>query len=191
MNATKPWIDRALGLLWQSLAPLATEPNELDWKSGLSPNKERLVEHLSAFSNYPGGGFLIFGIDNANSRSIGVTQEQVGKIVGQLSNLGREGVEPPIVLDHAVVPWETVSLLLVLIPEQSIKPVHKRGKSIEHAWVRSGGTTRTASRQEVGALMMNSRTPRWEDLRASSRLSTTEIVAQIDSTAISKLLERP
>ncbi len=191
MNATKPWIDRALALLRQSLAPLAIEPNELDWKSGLSPNKERLVEHLSAFSNHPGGGFLIFGIDNSNSQSIGVTQEQVGIIVGQLSNLGRDGVEPPIVLDHAVVPWETVSLLLVLIPEQAIKPVHKRGKTIEHAWVRSGGTTRAASRQEVGALMMNSRTPRWEDLRASSLLSTAEIIAQIDSAAISKLLERP
>lgn len=191
MNATKPWVERALALLRQSLAPLAIEPNELDWKSGLSPNKERLVEHLSAFSNYPGGGFLIFGINNANSESIGVGQEQVEKIVGQLSNLGREGVEPPIVLDHAVVPWETVSLLLVQVPEKSIKPVHKRGKSIEHAWVRSGGTTRAASRQEVGAMMMNSRTPRWEDLRASSRLSASEIVAQIDTAAISKLLERP
>lgn len=191
MSVAKRWIERASALLLQSLAPVATEINELDWKSGLSANKERLVEHLSAFSNYAGGGFLTFGIHNSSGRITGVTQEQVEKIVGQLASLGREGVEPPIVLDHAVVPWEGTSLLIVQVPEQSVKPVHKRGKSIEHAWVRSGGTTRRASRQEIGGMLMNSRTPCWEEVRASSRLSATELLEQIDVAAISKLLERP
>lgn len=191
MSASKPWIARGLAILGRSLSPVATEPNELDWKSGLSPKKERLVEHLSAFANHSGGGFIVFGIDNSTGTVRGVDQETVETIVGQLANLGREALEPAIVIDPAVVDWEGASLLIVHIPEQPVKPVHRRGKSIEHAWIRSGGTTRKASRQEIGAMLMNSRTPRWEELRASSRLALPELLAQLDIAMICKLLERP
>lgn len=191
MSTSKPWLARAVTLLRENLSPLATEPNELDWKSGLSPNKERLAEHLSAFANHSGGGFMAFGIDNSTSTLIGVTQQAVEATVGQLANLGRDALEPPIVIDHAAIDWDGVTLLVVHIPEQSVKPVHRRGKSIEHAWVRSGGTTRKASRQEVGAMLMNSRAPRWEELRASGRLALADLAAQLDIEVICKLLQRP
>jgi hypothetical protein len=35
MSTSKPWLARAVAILRQSLSPVATEPNELDWKSGL------------------------------------------------------------------------------------------------------------------------------------------------------------
>lgn len=47
---TKHWIPVALGWLTQSLEPVPHELNELDWKSSLTGNKERLVEHLVAFT---------------------------------------------------------------------------------------------------------------------------------------------
>lgn len=191
MSTAKPWLVRAVAVLRQNLSPVATEPNELDWKSGLSSNKERLVEHLSAFGNHSGGGFLAFGIDSATAIVAGVTQEAVETIINQLANLGRDALEPPIAIDHAVVDWDGVPLLLVHIPEQRVKPVHRRGKSIEHAWVRSGGTTRKASRQEIGAMLTNSRAPRWEELRASPCLALPDLLAQLDLAAICKLLERP
>ena len=191
MSTSKPWIERAMTLLEESLSSLPTEPNELDWKSGLSSNKERLVEHLSAFANHADGGFMAFGIDNVTGQVTGVEQSTVEKIVGQLANLGRDALEPPIVIDHAIVERKAVSLLLIRIPEQAIRPVHRRGKSIEHAWVRSGGTTRRASRQEIGAMMMNSRTPSWEELRASERLSAGETLSELDVAAVCKLLQRP
>lgn len=81
--------------------------------------------------------------------------------------------------------------LLVRIPEQSVKPVHRRGKSIEEAWVRSGGTTRRASRQEIGALMLHSATPRWEDLRASDLITIEDVARLLDLRTIAKLLQRP
>lgn len=191
MSMARPWLAQAVAILRRSLLPVATEPNELDWKSGLSSNKERLTEHLSAFGNQPGGGFLAFGIDDSTARIVGVTQEVVETIVNQLANLGRDALEPPIAIDHAVVDWEGVPLLLVHIPEQPVKPVHRRGKSIEHAWVRSGGTTRRASRQEVGAMLTNSRAPRWEELRASPCLALPDLLGQLDIATICKLLERP
>jgi len=191
MDKLKSWLGHALELLERSVSPLPVEPNELDWKSGLSPRKERLVEHLSAFANHPGGGFIAFGVDDANGRTVGVTQNIVETIVGQLTNLGRDGLEPPIVIDHAVVERDHRPILLVRIAEQLVKPVHRRGKSIEHAWIRSGGTTRKASRHEIGAMLTNSRAPRWEETRASTRLSGEEILKQLDVASIGKLLQRP
>ena len=188
--ATKHWVALALQNLEESLSPVPHEVNELDWKSWLSDHKDRLAEHLMAFANYPNGGALVFGIDNAGVPS-GVDQADIDKIVNTLANLGRDAIEPPLAIDHTVVPFRDVSILLVHVPDPGIKPVHRRGKSIDETWIRSGGTTRKASRQEVGALMLNSATPRWEELRASSLLGLDEVQRLLDLDAIAQLLQRP
>ncbi len=162
----KAWMTKGLELLKASLEPPKQELNELDWKAALSPDKKRLTEHLSALSNQAGGGYLVFGVDSAGTPA-GVDRKTVETTVNQLANLGRAGLEPPVVLDHSVQDFESVRLLFVHVPESAVKPVHLRGKGLEDAFIRSGGTTRKASRQEIGTLMLNSRTPRWEELRAS------------------------
>lgn len=188
---SKHWVDRAAAVLEESLSPVPHELNELDWKSGLSTQKDRLAEHLMAMANLAAGGTLVFGIDNSGQAQ-GVAQEEVERILGTLTNLAREAVEPPIALDHAVVQHqERIPLLFVHVPEQPVKPVHRRGKSIEESWIRSGGTTRKASRQEIGALMMNSAPQRWEDLRASPLLTLADVAEQLDLATIARLLERP
>ena len=48
------WKEEALRYLHQSLHPVKTELNELDWKSGLSEKSERLAQHISAFANQTG-----------------------------------------------------------------------------------------------------------------------------------------
>ena len=188
--ATKHWIPNALQSLADSLAPVPHEVNELDWKTRLSENSARLAEHLMAFANHPGGGTLVFGVDD-DGRPHGMAASDVSTIVGTLANLGRDAVEPALALDHAAVDFQGVTLLLVRVPEQAVKPVHRRGKSIEEAWVRSGGTTRKASRQEVGALMLHSATPCWEDLRASPLVTLADVQRMLDLDAIAKLLQRP
>lgn len=187
---TKRWVANALLCLGESLRPVPHEVNELDWKAQLSDHKDRLAEHLMAFANHRNGGTLVFGIDN-NGRAVGIDAAAVATISNTLANLGRSAVEPPLVIDHTVTEFEGAPVLLVRIPEQTVKPVHRRGKSVEEAWVRSGGTTRKASRQEVGALMQDSASPRWEDLRASPMLSLDEVRRQLDLEAICTLLQRP
>ena len=186
----KHWIATAVEYLTQSLEPVPHEINELDWKSNLSPEKDRLTAHLIAFANHPNGGFLVYGIRDADARLVGVRQDDIAQIVNTLANLGRDAIEPPLVIDHAVVDYRSASLLLVYIPEQTTKPVHRRGKSIEESWVRSGGTTRKASRQEIGGLMLHSRAPRWEELRASALLRSTQITELLDLSRIAELLQR-
>lgn len=186
----KHWVSSALEFLSQSLEPIPHERNEIDWKAGLSASKERLTEHLIAFSNLSQGGFLAFGIRDADAYLEGIERVQAEKIINTLVNLGRDAIEPPIALDHAIVQVRNIPILFIHIPGQPSKPVHRRGKPLDEAWIRSGGTTRKASRQEVGALMLNSHALRWEELRASSLLKPTEVVDRLALTGIAKLLER-
>lgn len=188
---TKHWVRDALLALSESLVPLPHETNEIDWKVCLSDKKERLAEHLIAFANNPNGGYLVFGVGDGDGHLEPISQEAVAEIANTLANLGRDAVEPPLSIDHAVVEYQGTPILLVRIPEQRSKPAHRRGKSIEEAWVRSGGTTRKASRQEVGALMLNGPAPRWEEQRASALLSLDVAAASLDLEAIAKLLQRP
>lgn len=137
-----------------------------------------------AMANQPNGGVLVFGIDN-DGAAVGISNGEVEQIIGTLANLGRDAIEPPLVLDHAVVEYTAdTAVLLVKIPESAIKPAQRRGKSVEETWIRSGGTTRKASRQEIGALMMNSAPMRWEDLRASTLLQLDEVAEVLDLQAI-------
>ena len=145
----KTWMSKALDLLKASLEPPKHELNELDWKAALSPDKKRLTEHLSALANQPGGGYLVFGVDSAGTPQ-SMDEKSVETAVNQLANLGRAGLEPPIALDHAVEDYGSARLLFVHVPESAVKPVHLRGKGLEDAFIRSGGTTRKASRQEIG-----------------------------------------
>jgi predicted HTH transcriptional regulator len=186
----KAWIPKAMELLKASLEPPRHELNEVDWKAALSPDKKRLTEHLSAFANQPGGGFLVYGVDVSGTPR-GMDAKSIETTTNQLANLGRQGLEPPVALDHAVEDYESARLLFVHVPESAVKPVHLRGKSLEHAFIRSGGTTRSASRQEIGTLMLNSRTPRWEDLHASVLQTDAELSARLNAEPISKMLERP
>lgn len=188
--SVKHWIPESLRGLAESLAPVPHEVNEIDWKARLSDNSARLAEHLMAFANHPGGGTLVFGVDD-DGRPTDITADDVANVVTTLTNLGRDAVEPPLSLDHAAVEFGGSNVLLIRVPEQPVKPVHRRGKSIEETWIRSGGTTRKASRQEVGALMLHSTTPRWEDLRASPLVSLEDVQRMLDLDAIARLLQRP
>jgi len=196
----KPWMTKALELLQASLEPPKHELNELDWKAALSTDKKRLTEHLSAFANQGGGGYLVLGVDSTGIPR-GVDEATLEATVNQLANLGRAGLEPPIALDHAVGDYDSARLLFIHVPEAAVKPVHLRGKSLENAFIRSGGTTRSASRQEIGAMMLHSRTPRWEtkgEVVLLSRLRTAlerlnpflppeALIAQVDELTRNRL----
>jgi predicted HTH transcriptional regulator len=186
----KSWMAKALELLAASLKPPRHELNELDWKADLSPDKKRLTEHLSALANLPGGGYLIYGIDGTGT-PIGISQVEVEKTTNQLANLGREALEPRLALDHGVESYEGVRLLFVYVPEATVKPVHLRGKGLDDAFIRSGGTTRRASRPEIGTMMLHSRTPRWEELHASVLFPEDELGDKLHVVPILKMLDRP
>lgn len=185
----KDWIIRAIALLDHSLNPVPQEINELDWKEMLSPDKERLAQHLSAMANQPAGGFLIFGIEDKAAKLVGINKAQVDGIVQRLTNIGRDALDPPISIDYSVELYKSVPLLFVYIKESPTKPVHKRGATIEHTFVRNGGSTREASRPEVGGLLLNSKTPRFEENHATKVKTESEVLNLLDYRTIFSLLD--
>lgn len=187
----KTWINRAIEYLKHSLEPIPQEINEIDWKEKLSPDNKKLCRHLSAFANHPGGGFLVFGIEDTKAHLIGVTKEQSEQIIQKLSSLCRDAVNPPVNLDHAVEEYQGIPLLFIYIKENAVKPVSVNPKSIEDAYIRSGGTTRQASRQELGALMLNSKTLHYEELQASKLKQASEVLDLLDFRSVYKLLGVP
>ncbi len=187
----KIWINKAKEYLEKSLGRVPSELNEIDWKENLSPNNDKLCRHISAFANLPGGGFLAFGIDNKTGNIIGIKRNEVNTIVDKLASLCRDGVEPLVGIDHSIETFREKEILLIYIKESAVKPVHLKGKSIEESFIRSGGTTRKASRQDVGALMLNSKNPTWEELHSSKLLSDVEIISLLDYSKILDLLKKP
>lgn len=131
---SKDWERVALERLESSLLPLPHEKNELDWKTALSPDSGRLVQHLSAFANHPGGGFLVFGIDDTGTL-VGIDQLNYRELINQLGNMAREALTPPIVLDHTIVNYNSVDLLIIYLPESIEKPVYLRGRSVYDSYV--------------------------------------------------------
>jgi len=187
----KNWIKRANEYLEKSLGKVPGELNEIDWKENLSPNNDKLCKHISAFANLPGGGFLAFGIDNKTGNVLGIKRNETNVIIDKLASLCRDGVEPLVSIDHSIETFRGKEILLIYIKESAVKPVHIKGNSIEESFIRSGGTTRKASRQDVGALMLNSKNPTWEELHSSKLLSDVEVIALIEYGKILDLLKKP
>ncbi|MCF8370533.1 MAG: ATP-binding protein [Bacteroidales bacterium] len=187
----KAWINRAKEFLIKSLDKVPQELNELDWKETLSPKNDKLCKHISAFANHPGGGFLIFGIEDSTAKPIGINNKDASNIVDRLASLCRDGVSPLVGIDHSIEEIENVPLLFVHIKESAVKPVQIAGKTIEDSFIRSGGTTRKASRQEIGGLLLNSKTPVFEELHASTLKNQVEVMTLLDYSGIYKLLKKP
>ena len=187
----KNWIPKAINYLGKSLGKVPSELNEIDWKETLSPKNDKLCQHISAFANMPGGGFLVFGINNKTASIIGIERTKADNIVERLASLCRDGVDPLVKIDHSIETFRGVELLFVYILENAIKPVHLARKTIEDSFIRIGGTTRKASRQEVAALMLNSKTPTWEELHASKLLNEIEVITLLEYDKILELLGKP
>jgi predicted HTH transcriptional regulator len=190
MNNNTDLIERILQFLKRSLHPIPQELNEVDWKELLSANTERIKEHVSAFANYPKGGFLVFGISN-QGQIVGVKQAEANKILSKMGSIARDGVKPPVQIQHASFNYEDSSLLGVYIPESQEKPVRKKGKSIEYSYLRSGGQTRKMNDSELRIALMSSRSLRFEEFQSSLQSEISEKMQEhFDFTQIFSRLKR-
>jgi len=83
----KSWIIKAYAYLDKSLGEIPSELNEIDWKQALTPNNAKMCKSLSAFANLPGGGYLVFGINNKTANVIGINRQDATLIVDKLASL--------------------------------------------------------------------------------------------------------
>lgn len=183
------WINTAVQLLQRSLKPIPQELNEIDWKSGLSNKSERLAQHISAFANYPMGGYLVYGIGNDGS-SKPLNKEEMDEIVQKLGNIARNNLAQPIGIEHEVVDYDGSAVLFIKIPENQDKPVHLRGGDIYNSYKRSAGQTVKLTRQEVKSLIALSSGLNFESQIAHSNIDDDEVVKLIDYDSYFSLQEK-
>lgn len=122
-------IEIEVELLDSSFYPIPTELNELDWRSGLSDKTDRLAQHISAFANYPGGGFLVYGISTAG-QTAPLFREDMDSIVRKLGNIARDNLAQPIGIEPAINNYKGSPVLIIYVQEHTDKPVYLRSHDI-------------------------------------------------------------
>lgn len=183
------WKEKAILLLEKSLKPVPQELNEIDWKGGLSDDKERLAQHICAFSNLTGGGVLVYGVNN-DATYAELSQEQIERIVTRLDNIAQNRMFTPIQLDHEVMEYDGHPLLFVFVPEFREKPMYLRGSDIYDCYIRSAGHTVRMSRHQVRQLIADSEGVSYEERIAKRGLTPEEVLYLIDYKKIFELSER-
>lgn len=147
------WIDEAVLLLAKSLDPIPSELNEIDWKEKLSANSERVAEHLSAFSNYDGGGYLAYGINN-NGLSTPLNAEDTELVITKLGNIARNNIYPPLSLEHSVINFKGSPVLFIRIPQSTERPVHTKNNPFD-CFRRSAGQTVKMTKREIQTMLIS------------------------------------
>lgn len=149
------WKEQAIKILNDSLHPVPTELNELDWKSGLSPKTDRIAQHICAFANLQGGGMLVFGVNDDGSH-FSIQKDEADTIIKLIGNVAQNNLSNSIKVEHNIMEYENSALLFIYIPEQTEKPVHLRGKDLFNCYCRSAGQTVKMSQSQVKFLIAKS-----------------------------------
>ncbi|MDR0602783.1 MAG: putative DNA binding domain-containing protein [Bacteroidales bacterium] len=183
------WTEQAIKYLKDSLYPISAELNKIDWKSGLSSKTERLAQHLCAFANQEGGGFLVYGV-NDDATMFSLNKEQADEIIRKLGNIARNNLMQPLILEHATVDFNGNSLLFIHIPENVEKPVYLRGGTIYDSYRRSVGQTVKMSRQEVKQLIAESQGLLFHEQTALANATTDEVLNLLDYGCYFRLTNR-
>ena len=173
------WKEKALILLDKSLKPIPQELNEIDWKGGLSDDKERLAQHICAFSNLIGGGILVFGVNNDASFA-DMTQELIERTVLRLDNIAQNRMFMPIQIEHAVMEYDEHPLLFIYIPECREKPMRMRGSDIYSSYIRSAGHTVRMSPKQARLLIAESEGVNYEERIAKRGLTSDEVLSLLN-----------
>ncbi|MDR1202885.1 MAG: putative DNA binding domain-containing protein [Tannerellaceae bacterium] len=183
------WKERAIKCLNESLYPVPSERNEIDWKSGLSSKTDRLAQHLCAFSNLEGGGFLVYGV-NDDASLFSVTKEQNDEIIKKLGNIARHNLRPSVALEHATLDFNGNALLFIHIPGNTEKPVYMRNGTIYDSYRRSAGQTVKMNRQEVKQLIAESQGLLFHEQTALTDVTADEVLRLLDYDCYFQLAKR-
>ncbi|WP_455360786.1 ATP-binding protein [Streptomyces sp. SYSU K21746] len=134
---------------------------EVEVKLAASGFPQTLAPTLSAFANTPGGGTLIFGLDESdNFGSVGVYD--VASCKSALAGLARNGIDPPINPLAWSFDFEGRKIIAAQIDElaTSMKPCRVKGTG--KAYLRSYDGDYELSSIEEQAFIANRDTPRFD-----------------------------
>jgi ATP-dependent DNA helicase RecG len=128
------------------------EPDAIEVKAahGGTP---KVFDSLSALANHPGGGIILFGLDEKqNFKVVGVGNAQ--RAQEDVANWARNEMEPPVALEFTVddIDGETVLAIEVQETANAQKPCYYKPKGLRGnggAYLRAGGTDRPMTDYEI------------------------------------------
>lgn len=183
------WKDNAIQILKDSLIPVPSELNGLDWKSKLSSKSDRLAQHICAFANNTGGGLMVYGINDDTSFAP-LAKDETEQTLRTLGNIAKNNLSVSIALEHAVLDYNGNALLFVHIPEQTDKPVHLRGKDIYEAYHRSAGQTIKMTPPQVKSMIADAQGQPFEKRLAKKGLTVKELLIMLNYGKFYELIKK-
>ncbi|TXR55092.1 transcriptional regulator [Quadrisphaera setariae] len=147
------------------VAAMRAEGNDLadvEAKRALDGFPDSIAETLSAFSNTPGGGLLVLGLDERSGfSSVGVYDHV--RAQAALASAARRKVDPPATFTSEAVDFEGHRLVVARVHEVSSAHKPCRVKASGRAYLRSYDGDYPLSAVEEQALLAGRGTPRFDD----------------------------
>ena len=130
---------------------LPSELDDLEVKAAQKGTPQRLFEALSAFSNRPGGGVLLLGLDESKRfENVGVGNAH--RLQEEISHLAASEMEPPLRPKFTIKDFEGKTVVAVEISEvpANRKPCYYKAAGLQKgAYIRVGNTNRQMTDYEI------------------------------------------
>jgi len=140
--------------LLQIIAEVQRHHSELDdveVKSARGGTPKRVYESLSAFANRPGGGVILFGLNEGEKFKI-VGVENVTRLQEDISSLASSEMEPALRPEFTVQTVQDKAVVVIEVPEISPeqKPCHYKPAGLQKgSCIRVGNTNRQMTDYEI------------------------------------------
>lgn len=155
-----------LALLLADLRAEGSDTAEIEVKRASGGFPENVASTLSAFGNTPGGGLIVFGLDEANSFDpVGVWDTAACKQAVAAS--ARNSVEPPLAISVESLKLDGVEIVIATVNELPASAKPCKARSTGRAYLRSYDGDYALSELEEQAFIANRSTPRFDQMPVS------------------------
>jgi ATP-dependent DNA helicase RecG len=170
-----------------SARTLGAEAADIEAKKAETAFPKSCKETLSAFSNTPGGGTLILGVDEASGFSVTGTRDP-GKIQSDLAAMCRTEISPPISPAITIIPIDGKSVVVAEVSElpREQKPAYCTSLGMNRGtFIRVGEGDRRLTPEEVQQLIADRGQPLFdhETVPGSS-------ISDLDESAVNDYVKR-
>ncbi|WP_202868397.1 ATP-binding protein [Kribbella sindirgiensis] len=151
-------------VLIAELRKFGAEATSVEAKRAMGGLPKSARETLSGFSNTPGGGTLVLGLDETSGFDV-IGLDDPAKMMSDLASMCREDVVPPLTPVIEVAEVDGRPILLADIPElpKTQKPCYVRALGKERgSFIRVGESDRRLTSEEVQQVVADRGQPRFD-----------------------------
>jgi ATP-dependent DNA helicase RecG len=143
------------------------EPDAVEVKAANHPKETpKVTDSLSAFANRPGGGVILFGLDDKQFKVVGVGNPR--KAQDDVTNWARDVMEPPVHVEFTIDEIDGLPVMAIEVREtpNAQKPCYDKNKGLRGnggAYLRAGGTDRPMTDYEIFGYVSSRGQPREDE----------------------------